>query len=63
MANVFLCRVDYENETFATVKKLQKLNLDENERSLLKLVGLFEYGKLYLILLEREKETKIVFVK
>ena len=63
MANVFLRRVDYENGTFATVEKLQKLNLDENERSLLKLVGLFEYGKLYLILLKREKETKILFVK
>ena len=41
----FRCSPEYDRLLFTMVDRLQKLNLDENERNLLKLVGFFETGK------------------
>ena len=39
------CSPEYDRLLFTMVDRLQKLNLDENERNLLKLVGFFNNGK------------------
>ena len=39
------CSPEYDRLLFTMVDRLQKLNLDENERNLLKLVGFFDNGK------------------
>ena len=44
---VFTFRYRYEELLFRIVRRLQELNLDENERNLLKLVGFFDNGKYY----------------
>ena len=43
--NRFYCSPEYDRLLFTMVDRLQKLNLDENERNLLKLVGFFDNGK------------------
>ena len=43
--HLFFCSPEYDRLLFTMIDRLQKLNLDENERNLLKLVGFFDNGK------------------